>query len=137
MHLLDLCFALFHYSTHADHLASFIGNLNANTVLARNRRDDADAGNTHRDSEVVGEGNDFLQTQSRLEIDLVHRDYRSRFDFDDAHLKSKLLARFLKDLCLDQCFALLLLERRYLGMLEQFNRRHLVVGSRIVKGRFV
>ena len=66
-----------------------VGHLDADGVLARKRRDDADARHLQVQREVVGEGRDLVEAQAGFQGDLVLRDDRAGVDADDVHVRGR------------------------------------------------
>ena len=69
----------------------FIGHFDADGVLARNRRDDADARHAHVQGEVVAEVGDLVDAHAGFQGDFVLRDHRPRVDADHADVELEIL----------------------------------------------
>ena len=66
-----------------------VGHLDADGVLAGDRRDDADARHAQIQGEVVGEVRDLVDAQAGLQGDLVLRDDRPGVDADDVDVEAE------------------------------------------------
>ena len=104
-------------------LASFVWNFDANAVFAWNRSDDTNARDAHGNGKVVREVDDLLQSQTRLEVDLVLRNDRAAFDFDDLDLVAKLLASLFKDSGTSKRFGSLFFQRNRNATFQHLDRR--------------
>ena len=73
-----------------------VGDLDADGVLARNRRDDADARHLQVQGEVVGQAGDLVDAQAGLQGDLVLRDDRAGVDADDVDVQPEVGERLFQ-----------------------------------------
>ena len=127
LHLLDLAVGLLHDLAQSHDLAGFVGHFDAHRVLARDRRDDPDAGDAQRDGQVVRQAGDPRQPQSGLQFDFVLGDHRARFDFHHLDVEPEVGERAFQDLGLAAHLFGLRLEADFVRFDQQFQRRQLVV----------
>ena len=115
----DLRTALFDHFTHADDLTFFIRHFDSNTVLARDRSDDADARNTQRDRQIIGEASNLAESKPSVKFDLVQCDYGTGFNFDHFDIESEICKRLLQYLGLLLDLLRLLVVRNFVGLSQQ------------------
>ena len=70
----------------ADRCSIFVGYLNADRILARNRRDDAHTGNLQIERQIVGQPGHLVNPQAGFQGHLILSDDGAGVDADDANV---------------------------------------------------
>jgi hypothetical protein len=135
-HLQRLAVGLFHDLAEPDQLPLAVGDLDADGVLAGNRRDDPHAGHPQRDGQVVGQRGDFAQSQAGLQLDLELGDHRPGLDFDHVDLEAEIGERLFQHLGLVANVLFMFIETERLALQQQIERGQFVVfRTGVVVGR--
>lgn len=126
-HFLDVGGASLDQLAEADHDPFVVGDLDADGVLAGDRRDDADRRDAQRDREVVLEGGDLGDAESRFEFEFELGNDRTGVDFGDLHVQAEFGEGAFEDRGGDLRFFRQQLEGEVLGFFEQVEVRQFEV----------
>jgi len=105
-----------------DHLRLFVGDLDADGVLAGDRGDDADPFGAHRHGQVVGQSGDAADLDAGRQLHLVAGDDRAGVDFGHPRLDVEIGQLFLEHFGVGAQFILGDGFGRLLGQMEQAQR---------------
>ena len=104
-----------------------IGHFDADGVFAWDRRDDAHARHLQMQREIVAERRDLVDAHAGFESDFVLRDDGAGVDADDLDVEIEVLERLFQDDRLVAQFLIVLLVGERLRVVQERQRRQLVV----------
>ena len=133
-HLLGFAVALFDHFAQAHDLPHFVGHLDADRVLAGDRRDDAHAGHAQCNGQIVGQAGDFGQPQAGFQLDFVLGDDRPGLDLDDFDREAEIGKGSFEDLGFATDFLDLFVEADVVRFDQEVDIRQLVFPRILVAG---